>query len=44
MEDPVVEALAWLFEKSEEEIVAEAEVAALYSMFFAPDPRPVPAS
>jgi hypothetical protein len=32
--------LAWLFVKTEEEIVAEAEVAALKSMFLAEDPRP----
>ena len=40
MEDPVVEMLAWLFIKTEEEIQAEAEVAALHSMLLAEDPRP----
>jgi hypothetical protein len=40
MEDPTVEMLAWLFVKTEEEFIEEAEVAALYSMLIAPDPRP----
>ena len=40
MEDSVVEMLAWLFVKREEEIVAEAEVAALHSMLLGEDPRP----
>jgi hypothetical protein len=40
MEDPVVDMLAWLFVKSEEEVLVEAEVAALHSMFLAEDPRP----
>jgi hypothetical protein len=40
MEDPLVEMLAWLFVKTEEEIVAEAEIAALHSMLLAVDPRP----
>ena len=40
MEDSVVEMLAWLFEKTEDEIVEEAEVAALNSMLLADDPRP----
>jgi len=40
MEDPIVDMLAWLFVKTEEEIVDEAEVAALHSMFLAEDPRP----
>jgi hypothetical protein len=40
MEDPVVEVLAWLFVKTEEEIQAEAEVAILHSMLIAEDPRP----
>ncbi len=40
MEDPLVETLAWLFVKSEEEILREAEVAALTSMFLVEDPRP----
>jgi hypothetical protein len=44
MEDSVVEMLAWLFEKTEEEIVAEVEVEALYSMLFADDPRPARAA
>ena len=32
--DPVEEALEWLFSKSENEIVAEVEVAMLYDLFF----------
>jgi hypothetical protein len=40
MEDTVVEMLSWLFVKTEDEILAEAEVAALHSMFLAVDPRP----
>jgi hypothetical protein len=40
MEDTLVEMLSWLFEKTEEEIMVEAEVAALTSMFLAEDPRP----
>ena len=40
MEDPIVDMLAWLFVKTEEEIVDEAEVAALHSMFLAEVPRP----
>ncbi len=44
MEDPVVEMLAWLFIKTEDEIQSEAEVAALKSMFLAEDPRPERAS
>ena len=40
MEDPMVETFAWLFVKTEEEIMAEAEVAALDSMFLSEDPRP----
>lgn len=40
MEDSLVEMLAWLFVKSEEEILVEAEVAALRSMLLAEDPRP----
>jgi hypothetical protein len=39
MEDPTLEALAWLFEKPAEEIIAEAEVAALRSMFLVEDSR-----
>ena len=38
--DEMDEMLAWLFVKTEEEIVAEAEVAALNSMLLAEDPRP----
>ena len=40
MEDPVVEMLAWLFVKTVEEIVSEAEITALKSMLLAEDPRP----
>jgi hypothetical protein len=40
MDDPIVEMLAWLFVKTDEEIMEEAEVAALHSMFLAEDPRP----
>jgi hypothetical protein len=40
MEDSLVELLAWIFVKTEEEILAEAEVAALRSMLLAEDPRP----
>jgi hypothetical protein len=40
MEDPLVEMFAWIFVKSEEEIVTDAEVAALHSMLLAEDPRP----
>ena len=40
MEDPLVEMFAWLFAKTEEEIMEEAEVAALHSMFLVEDPRP----
>ena len=40
MEDPLVEMLAWLFVKSEDEIRIEAEVEALHSIFLAEDPRP----
>jgi hypothetical protein len=40
MEDPLEEVLAWLFVRTEEEILAEAEVAALNSMFLVEDPRP----
>jgi len=32
--DSIEDALAWLFTKSEDEILADAEVAALYDMFF----------
>ena len=40
MEEPLVEMLTWLFAKTEEEIMEEAEIAALTSMFLAEDPRP----
>lgn len=40
MDDPLVEMFAWLFVKTDEEIVAEVEVAALHSMFIAEDTRP----
>lgn len=40
MEDSLVEMLTWLLVKTEEEIVAEAEVAVLHSMLVAEDPRP----
>jgi hypothetical protein len=39
MDDPLMESLAWLFVKTDEEILAEAEVAALHSMFLAEDTR-----
>ena len=32
--DPIEDALAWLLTKSEDEIVADVEIAALYDMFF----------
>jgi hypothetical protein len=38
-EDPALEMLAWLFIKTDEEILDEAEVALLNSMFNAQDPR-----
>jgi hypothetical protein len=44
MQDSVIEMLAWLFVKTDDEILAEAEVAALHSMFLAEDPRPERAS
>ena len=40
MEDSLLEILAWLFVKTEDEIVSEAEVAALHSMLLAEYPRP----
>jgi hypothetical protein len=40
MEDPLVEMLAWLFVKTDEEIRTEVEIAALHSIFDAEDPRP----
>jgi hypothetical protein len=32
--DSIEDALAWLFIKSEDEILADVEIAALYDMFF----------
>ena len=32
--DSIEDALAWLFTKSEDEILADVEIAALYDMFF----------
>ena len=32
--DSIEDALAWLFTKSEDEILAEVEIAVLYDMFF----------
>ena len=40
MEDPVVEMLTWLFVKTEEEIITEAEIAALHSLLLHEDTRP----
>jgi hypothetical protein len=40
MKDSLVEMLEWLFVKTEEEIAADAEIAALHSLFLAEDPRP----
>ena len=40
MDDSLVESLAWLFIKTDEEILAEAEIAALHSMLLAEDSRP----
>jgi hypothetical protein len=40
MDDQLVEMLAWLFVKTEEEILMEAEVAALHAMLLVEDPRP----
>jgi len=40
MDDPLVESLAWLFIKTDEEILAEAEIAVLHSMLLAEDTRP----
>jgi hypothetical protein len=40
MDNSLVDSLAWLFVKTDEEILAEAEVAALHSMFLAEDTRP----
>ncbi len=40
MKEPLVEMLAWLFSKTEEELIVEAEIAAITSMYLAEDPRP----
>ncbi|MGB6193047.1 MAG: hypothetical protein WBF42_11300 [Terracidiphilus sp.] len=40
MDKPLLEILAWLFAKSEEDILVEAEIAAITSMYLAEDPRP----
>jgi hypothetical protein len=40
VDDPIVEILAWLFVKTDEEILVEAEVSTLHSMFMAEDTRP----
>ena len=40
VDEPLVEILAWLFVKTDEEILAEVEVATLHSMFIAEDTRP----
>lgn len=40
MEDTVVEMLNWLLVKTDEDILLDAEVAALYSMLIPRDPRP----
>jgi hypothetical protein len=40
MDDPLVEIFAWLFVKTDEEILVEAEVATLHSMFIVEDTRP----
>jgi hypothetical protein len=40
MEDPVIEMLEWLFTKTEEEVIIEAEIAVLYSIFLHEDTRP----
>lgn len=40
MDDSLVESLAWLLAKTDEEILEDAEVAALHSMFLAEDTRP----
>jgi hypothetical protein len=45
MEDTAVEMmLNWLFVKTDEDILVDAEVAALYSMLIPRDPRPEPVS
>jgi hypothetical protein len=44
MDNSIVESLVWLFVKTDEEILAEAEVAALHSMFLDEDTRPERAS
>jgi hypothetical protein len=40
MDDSLVDSLSWLFVKTDEEILAEAEIAALHSMLLAEDTRP----
>jgi len=40
MDDSLLESLAWLFIKTDEEILAEAEIAVLHSMLLAEDTRP----
>lgn len=40
MEHSLAEMIVWLFVKTEEEILAEAEVTALHSIFLLEDPRP----
>ncbi|MGC1424646.1 MAG: hypothetical protein WA354_23225 [Terracidiphilus sp.] len=40
MDDSLLDCLAWLFVKTDEEILAEAEVAALHSMLLVEDTRP----
>ena len=44
MEDTAVEMLNWLLVKTDEDILVDAEVAALYSMLIPRDPRPEPVS
>ena len=39
-DDSLVDSLAWLFIKTDEEILAEAEIAVLHSMLLAEDSRP----
>ena len=40
MEDTVIEMLNWIFVKTDEDILVDAEVAVLYSMLIPRDPRP----
>ena len=37
--ESIEDTLAWLFTKSEDEILADVEIAALYDMFFEVPPR-----